>query len=241
VPKKIPDKKGGYVFEEDVVGYVLNEIIEDGNTSSAAPKPGAAVVDDETSAEAVDESGLTYKLRMFVDHFLICGNASRAARLAGYSERSAGSIGSENLKKPEVKALIEAKMAEVAMSRNEVLMRLSQFGRGSIVPFLNPEGHVDLTTDDAKEHLHLVKKVKVKKRVGGPEEDPYTETDTEIELHDPQSSLVQMGRHHKLFTDKVDVEHANPIKKEDVTDYDNLEPGELNSRIEAALKDAPRG
>ena len=50
--------------------------------------------------EAVGEDGLTDKQRAFVSQYLICWNASEAARRAGYSVKSAYSIGSENLTKP---------------------------------------------------------------------------------------------------------------------------------------------
>jgi phage terminase small subunit len=51
---------------------------------------------------------LTAKRRHFVDDYLIHGNATRAAIAAGYSAASAGSIGSELLTMPNVRAAIAA-------------------------------------------------------------------------------------------------------------------------------------
>jgi phage terminase small subunit len=39
----------------------------------------------------------------------------------------------------------------------------------------------------------------------GKEDTPIVETEVEFELHDSQNALVQIGRHHKLFTDKSEL------------------------------------
>jgi phage terminase small subunit len=52
---------------------------------------------------------LTPKQQRFVDEYLTDLNATQAAIRAGYSERTASAIGSENLTKPEVAAAIAAK------------------------------------------------------------------------------------------------------------------------------------
>src|SRR5687767_9248833 len=57
---------------------------------------------------------LTAKRKLFVDHYLIHGNATQAAIAAGYSKASAASIGSELLAMPNVRAAIEARQAERA-------------------------------------------------------------------------------------------------------------------------------
>ena len=59
---------------------------------------------------ALDEYGLTLKQRRFADFYIETGNAAEAARRAGYSERSAGLIGKENINKPPVKAYIAMRM-----------------------------------------------------------------------------------------------------------------------------------
>lgn len=68
---------------------------------------------------------LTPRQQKFVTHYLVTGNSSEAARLAGYSENTAGQIGYENLKKPEVIAVIQRLQAENAakleLSRQDVL------------------------------------------------------------------------------------------------------------------------
>ncbi len=53
---------------------------------------------------------LTDKQQRFVAEYLIDLNATQAAIRAGYSEKTAGSVGAENLKKPEIAAAIQVAM-----------------------------------------------------------------------------------------------------------------------------------
>lgn len=56
--------------------------------------------------------GLTPKQQRFVDEYLIDLNATQAAIRAGYSEKTAKQMGSENLSKPDIAAVIAQKQAE---------------------------------------------------------------------------------------------------------------------------------
>ncbi|HEM2864649.1 terminase small subunit [Streptococcus suis] len=50
------------------------------------------------------------KQRKFIDEYIICGNATEAAIKAGYSQKTAGMAGSENLKKPYIKSAIDERL-----------------------------------------------------------------------------------------------------------------------------------
>lgn len=56
------------------------------------------------------------KFQQFVNYYLgeAAGNASEAARLAGYSAHTSGQIGSRLLKRPDVKAAIEDRQKALA-------------------------------------------------------------------------------------------------------------------------------
>lgn len=56
---------------------------------------------------------LTTKQRLFADEYIKSGNATQSAIKAGYTEKSARFVGAENLTKPNIKAYIDAKMAEI--------------------------------------------------------------------------------------------------------------------------------
>ena len=51
--------------------------------------------------------GLTDKQKIFVYEYLIDFNATQAAIRAGYSKDTAGAIGAENLKKPQIQEFLE--------------------------------------------------------------------------------------------------------------------------------------
>ena len=173
----------------------------------------------------------TNKEKAFV--FAYLGNAgfcaARAARMAGYKAKSSSvfaSIGAENLRKPHIQALIEEKMTELAMPAAEVLARLTAMGRASID---------DVTTDDgtwfdlqkARENgaIHMIKSFTVERGrkettseiIDHPSEDESDdsvkeELETSIvyekvkfEMYDAKDALKELGKHHKLFTDKIDV------------------------------------
>ena len=77
---------------------------------------------------------LTPKQKAFADYYIEFGNASEAARRAGYSPKTAEKIGSENLQKPEISAYIQERMAQQDASRvasaDEVLRFYSSVMRG---------------------------------------------------------------------------------------------------------------
>lgn len=67
---------------------------------------------------------LTPKQQRFVDEYLIDLNGTQASIRAGYSEKTAYSIGSENLKKPDIQQAIAVRQKELAEKRAWDLDRL---------------------------------------------------------------------------------------------------------------------
>ena len=77
---------------------------------------------------------LTAKQQRFCDEYLIDLNATQAAIRAGYSEKNARNIASENLAKPNINKYIADRMAEKEKSliadQDEVLRYLTSVLRG---------------------------------------------------------------------------------------------------------------
>jgi phage terminase small subunit len=77
---------------------------------------------------------LTEKQKRFADYFIETGNASEAAKLAGYSKKTAHDIGHENLQKPHIREYIDVRIAEKDAKRiakqDEVLEFLTGVLRG---------------------------------------------------------------------------------------------------------------
>jgi phage terminase small subunit len=77
---------------------------------------------------------MTAKQQRFCDEYLIDLNATQAAIRAGYSEKNARNIASENLAKPNIKEYIDQRMAEkeseLIADQDEVLRYLTSVLRG---------------------------------------------------------------------------------------------------------------
>ncbi|AYM03583.1 terminase small subunit [Levilactobacillus brevis] len=77
---------------------------------------------------------LTVKQQKFADEYVISGNATQAAELAGYAKRSAHSIGAENLQKPAIASYIESRLKEISdgkiADQQEILEYLTATMRG---------------------------------------------------------------------------------------------------------------
>ena len=79
---------------------------------------------------------MTDKQKKFCEEYLTGLNATQAAIHAGYSEKTAGSIGNENLKKPEIKKYIAELQAEGQernqIKRDDILGELKKIGFADI-------------------------------------------------------------------------------------------------------------
>lgn len=80
---------------------------------------------------------LTSKQKNFCDEYIICQNATEAAIRAGYSKKTAGTQGYENMQKPHIRAYIDERMkeheSELIATQKEVLQYLTAVMRGNTV------------------------------------------------------------------------------------------------------------
>lgn len=147
---------------------------------------------------------MTKKQKRFVEEYLIDLNATQAAIRAGYSPDTAGSIGNENLKKPEICACVEKAMAErskrTGVCADRVVQELAK------IAFLNLRDLIDPKTaavreDASDEDTAALQSIKVKKS--------YSETGESIEREakaaDKLKALELLGRHLGMWNDKLNV------------------------------------
>jgi hypothetical protein len=103
---------------------------------------------------------------------------------------------------------VRQRLAELGLTAAEVLARLSDLARGSLEPFVQisaaGELHFDLSSPHALQHLHLIKTLRVKRKRLVESGRAWEHEWIEIELHDAQAALFQLGRHYKLFTNRVE-------------------------------------
>lgn len=160
---------------------------------------------------------LTDKQRAFVAEYLIDMNATQAAIRAGYSEATAGSIGHENLTKPEIVAAIAEAQAERArrteITQDRVLQELAKIGFADIRKVVKwGSGVYDVEVDEdghgrpAGPAIELVGSDEIDDTTAAAiTEISQTAQGVKVKLGDKLGALTQMGRHLGMFTDKADV------------------------------------
>ena len=122
---------------------------------------------------------LTAKQSAFVTEYLRDFNASGAARRAGYSKNSAGAIGHENLKKPEIQKALskiqKERRQEAIMEFDEACLILTEKARASFADYMTNGGRLDI--EQLREvHPRAVHSIDQEVRVGDEDEDDVTIT-----------------------------------------------------------------
>lgn len=159
---------------------------------------------------------LSIKQLAFVNEYLVDFNATQAAIRSGYSPDTARQQGSRLLSNVDISTAIREKV----MSADEVLLRLSDIARGDISDLLEitPLGFtLNLMIDEKGEKIvnpktKLIKKIKQKTTIflSKNESDEDREViETEFELYSAHEALRDLGRYHKLFTDKTELTGFN--------------------------------
>lgn len=129
---------------------------------------------------------LTEKQERFIDYYIQLGNATEAARRAGYSDRTARAIGNENLTKPYIKLHIDRRLKELEDKRiakaEEVMEYLTSVMRGE-------ESEEVVVTENIGDFMSeartILKQVSARERIKAAE---------------------LIGKRYALFTDKVNID-----------------------------------
>ena len=99
---------------------------------------------------------LTPKQASFVDAYIETGNASEAARRAGYSPKTAEAMGRENLQKPTIKQAIEARLAEIRSKRTADITEVMEFLTSALRGELTDENIVTEGTGDGCSEARII-------------------------------------------------------------------------------------
>ena len=132
---------------------------------------------------------MTEKQKLFCDFYIETGNAKEAAIRAVYSEKTAKQIGQENLTKPDLRAYIDERLAELKNERTadaqEVLEYLTAVMRGE---------YKEATLIGVGEGAQAV-------------------VDIDVGAKDRLKAAELLGKRHALFTDKVDLQTGDIVIK----------------------------
>lgn len=130
---------------------------------------------------------MTDKQKRFCDEYLIDCNATQAAIRAGYSPKTAYSIGEENLKKPELKTYIDERLEQLHSEKiadaQEVLEYLTSVMRGE---------HTEQVLRLDGDGVQVVDSI-------------------QTPTHDKLKAAELIGKRYGLFKDAVDLGGAVPV------------------------------
>lgn len=177
---------------------------------------------------------LTPKQQCFVEEYLIDLNATQAAIRAGYSAKTAGQIGEQNLKKLEIaEAIAEAQAARskrTEINADQVLRELARVGFTNLSDVTNwgtKEVAFGFDEDGKRLKPEDIGDAVVVRYADAPFVTPVNRDDLteearaavsevslgrdgfKIKMHDKNGALLQLGRHLGLFSDKL--EHSGAV------------------------------
>lgn len=177
------------------------------------------------------EINLTNKQRRFCEEYVIDLNATQAAIRAGYREKTARFIGSENLSKPNIKNCIEKLQADIS-KRNRIT-----------IDYLVTEFHA-IEKDSINNYVDFKK---VRNGVKMILKKDYAEMDTRniqqlnmypggsiksIKLYARDNALEQLGRHIGFFNDQLTVKNNLEDVLKGLSDGDKLSEDHLRRLAE---------
>ena len=132
---------------------------------------------------------MTEKQKRFCDFYIETGNAKEAAIRAGYSEKTAKQIGQENLTKPDLRAYIDERLAELKNERTA-------------------------DAQEVLEYLTAVMRGEYKEApLFGVGEGAQAVVDIDVGAKDRLKAAELLGKRHALFTDKVDLQTGDIVIK----------------------------
>jgi len=155
----------------------------------------------ESALECLD--GLTLKQTRFVLAYLgpANGNATQAAKIAGYS--IPWQAGYETLNSPLVSSVIKRYVSERVMTADECLMRIARIARGSVGEVIEVVGKrqflLDLERAEETGAIDLIEELQHLEGGG-----------VKFKLYSKLKALELIGKHLRLFVEKV--EHSGKIE-----------------------------
>lgn len=148
--------------------------------------------------------------RQFVIEYCKDFNATKAALRAGYSEKTAYSIGHENLSKPEIKAAIEKYLAGHRITTDRLLAEVEKVAFSDMDDYWETCKNTKLPQFKGLDRIEpgasrAIKDIKQKRtfKAGGENDEDIIEHTLEFKLHDKVRALELLGRALKLWDNGI--------------------------------------
>lgn len=146
---------------------------------------------------------LTPKQAAFVGFYLgdAKGNATRAAELAGYSKKTAGAIGAENLKKPQIAAAIAERQGELQerleVTQERIADELALIGFANMLDYIrisaDGDPYIDLS-ELTREQAAALAETTVDDYLEGRGDEARQVRRVRVKLGDKRKALVDLAK-----------------------------------------------
>ena len=161
-------------------------------------------------------ANLTPKQQRFVEEYLIDLNATQAAIRAGYSEKTAKEIGSENLTKPNIaKAIQEAQNKRTEQTQIDaayVLKRLVEIDQMDVLDIMDDDGNVKPLRDWPKIWRQYISNIETISMDDG---EGWLK---KIKWPDKVKNLELLGKHVSVGAFKDKIEHTGKLEIQSLSD-----------------------
>lgn len=153
---------------------------------------------------------LTLKQKQFCKEYIIDLNATQAAIRAGYSKKTARFTASENLTKHNIseyiQILMENRSKRTEVTADKVIKEIAKLAFFNMADVINDEGNMKSLDTWNVEDLAAIQEV-TETLIKSNEQSQVL--NRKVKIADKKSSLELLGRHLKLFTDRI--EHGGKI------------------------------
>lgn len=156
--------------------------------------------------------------------YLVDLNQTQAAIRAGYSPKSANQQASELFAKPNIRARVEellaVRSARTGVNQDRVVRELARIAFAKAPDLINM-GDATLRDDASEDDRAVIQSVKVKTI-------PTAEgngVEREIRLADKLKALELLGKHNRMFSDKLELSGKLPLQVVIEDDYGDDPPG----------------
>lgn len=163
---------------------------------------------------------LTAKMEMFCQEYLVDLNATQAAIRAGYSEKTAQEISSENLSKPIIQKRIQelqSKRAEkLGITQDRVLQEIARLSFVDIRKLYTEDGrlkNIQDLDDDTAAAINSIEAVVLSRDEG----QTTQETVKKYKLVDKKGSLDMLARHMGMYNADDSGKSKTTVKIVDMT------------------------
>lgn len=149
---------------------------------------------------------LTEREIRFCDEYLICFNAKEAALKAGYSKRSAKSIGSENLTKPDIQRYLTIRkkrvIEKIELSQERVMQEIGRIALANPKALFNEDGTIKKITEMDDDIAAAISSFEVEELFAGSGKNiMQVGITTKPRLWSKTDALGMLAKHFKIFSD----------------------------------------